>query len=51
MSGITIADTYSPYLTFENIISSYPDLSVAPTTFSHDTALRKLRRDAITLSG
>lgn len=49
LSGISIIDTYSQYLVFDSVIYSNPDLSISPVNFSHDVALRRLKRDNIGL--
>jgi cysteine-rich repeat protein len=49
LSGISITDSYSQYLSFDSVVSSNPDISVSPITFSHDIALKRLTWDNITL--
>lgn len=49
LSGISISDVYSSWLTLDSIVSSAPDLTISPVTFNHDTIFRTLRRDNISL--
>ena len=50
LSGINITDIYSEWLTFDSIISSYPDITTYPISFSHDTNFRALNWGNIYMS-
>ena len=49
LSGISITDSYSQYLSFDSVVVSNPDITVNPVEFSHDVALKRLTWNNISL--
>lgn len=50
LSGVKITDNYSQRLTFDYMVSSYPDVSTWPVVFNHDAIFHTMNWDGIAMS-